>query len=82
MSPATVSAAHQADTNLAIAWRLMEEGFSKGNPAVIEELISPDCAEHQRGNGPGAAGAQAGPQHAAQLVFRLPPRDPRPGHAR
>jgi predicted ester cyclase len=55
MSPTTVNT---VDANLAIVRRLIEEGFSEGNLAVIEELISPDCVEHQRGNGPGVLGAK------------------------
>jgi hypothetical protein len=76
MSPATVSAADQADASLAIA-RLMEEGFSQGNLEVIEELISPDCAEHQRGNGLGAAGAKrvVSTLHSWFSGFRLESQD-------
>jgi predicted ester cyclase len=55
MSPTTVNT---VDANLAIVRRLIEEGFSEGNLDVIEELIGPDCVEHQRGNGPGVVGAQ------------------------
>lgn len=29
--------------------RIMEEGFCKGNLEVVDELVSPDCQEHQRG---------------------------------
>jgi len=58
MSPATVPAANHADANVAIVRRLMEEGFSEGNLDVIEELIGPDCVEHRRGTGPGAAGVR------------------------
>ncbi len=58
MPPAIVSAANQADANLAIARRLTEEGFSNGNLEVIEELSSPDCGERQHGNGPDATGAK------------------------
>jgi predicted ester cyclase len=55
MSPTTVNT---IDANVAIVRRLIEEGFSKGNLEVVEELISPDCVEHQRGNGPGVDGAR------------------------
>jgi predicted ester cyclase len=58
MTPATVNATDQADVNIAIVRRLMEEGFSNGNLAVIEELISADCVEHQRGNGSGVEGVK------------------------
>lgn len=58
MSPAAVPAASQADASVAIVRRLMQEGFSEGSLDVIGELISPDCTEHRRGNGPGVAGAK------------------------
>ena len=58
MTPATGNAIDQAQVNIGIARRLMEEGFSNGDLAVVEELISPDCVEHQRGNGPGVEGAK------------------------
>jgi predicted ester cyclase len=58
MSSATVTATDRAEANIAIARRLMQQGFNEGNLEVIEELISPDCVEHQRGNGPGAEGVK------------------------
>jgi predicted ester cyclase len=38
--------------------RLIEVGIGQGDEAVIEELLDPDCIEHQRGNGPGAEGVK------------------------
>ena len=38
--------------------RLIEEGFGRGDVAVVDELVAADCAEHQRGLKPGAAGAK------------------------
>jgi predicted ester cyclase len=36
----------------------MDEGFSRGNLAVCDELFSPDAVEHQRGNGSGVEGVK------------------------
>jgi predicted ester cyclase len=41
----------------AIARRLVEVGIGGGDAAVIDELVDPDGIEHQRGHGPGVAGA-------------------------
>jgi predicted ester cyclase len=44
--------------NVARLRRLLEEGFSKGDLSVLDELMAPDCIEHQRGNMPGLDGAK------------------------
>lgn len=44
--------------NVARFRRLIDEGFSGGDLGVVDELMTPDCIEHQRGNGPGADGAK------------------------
>ena len=46
------------ETNIAATRRLIEEGFSAGNLAVFDELVAPDCVEHQRGLKPGIEGAK------------------------
>jgi predicted ester cyclase len=46
------------DPNVERMRRLLEEGFS-GHPEVIDELMAPDCIEHQRGNRSGVEGAKA-----------------------
>lgn len=38
--------------------RLIEVGFGDGNLATIDELMAPDCVEHQRGIQQGAVGAK------------------------
>lgn len=38
--------------------RLIEEGFNVGNLSVVEELVSVDMKEHQRGNGNGIEGTK------------------------
>ena len=38
--------------------RLIEDAFTNGEVAVIDELVAPDCVEHQRGNPNGAEGAK------------------------
>jgi predicted ester cyclase len=39
--------------------RLIEQGFTRGDLGVLDELVAPDCVEHQRGNKPGLEGAKA-----------------------
>jgi predicted ester cyclase len=46
------------ETNKALLLRLIEEGFNKGNLAVVDEIVSPDAKEHQRGNHDGADGTK------------------------
>ena len=38
--------------------RLIDQGFTGGNLDVVDELISPECVEHQRGNRSGVDGAK------------------------
>ncbi len=38
--------------------RLIDEGFTRGDLGVVDELMAPDCVEHQRGNAPGTDGAK------------------------
>ena len=38
--------------------KLIDEGFTGGNLDVVDELISPECVEHQRGNRSGVDGAK------------------------
>ncbi len=47
-----------AARNRELFRRVIEEGFSQGNLAVIDELISPDHEEHQPSMGPGPAGVK------------------------
>ena len=37
------------EQNVAATRRLFEEGFTRGNADVCDELVSPDAIEHQRG---------------------------------
>jgi predicted ester cyclase len=46
------------ETNIAATRRLIEEGFSAGIPAAFDDLVAPDCVEHQRGLKPGIEGAK------------------------
>jgi len=34
---------------LAVLTRMMNEGFAAGNADIVDELVSPDCVEHQFG---------------------------------
>lgn len=45
------------EDNAARMRRLIETGIGQGDRSVIEELLAPDCVEHQRGNNPGREGA-------------------------
>ena len=38
--------------------RLIEEGFANNDRVIIDELIAPDCIEHQRGHAQGVAGVR------------------------
>ncbi len=46
------------EENIAATRRLIAEGFSGGNLAICDELISPESVEHQRGLKPGIEGAK------------------------
>jgi len=46
------------EANRALLLRLIEEGFNEGNLSVVDELVSPDSKEHQRGNHDGADGTK------------------------
>lgn len=37
---------------------LIEDGIGRGDLAIIDEIIAPDCIEHQRGNAQGVDGAK------------------------
>ena len=45
-------------SNEALYRRLIEEGFNQGNLAVVDEIVSPDAIEHQRGMKPGQEGVK------------------------
>jgi predicted ester cyclase len=46
------------ERNKAQLLRLIEEGFNKGNLSIVDEIVSIDSKEHQRGNGDGCEGAK------------------------
>lgn len=46
------------EQNVASFRRLIERGFSQGDLTVVDELVSPDCVEHQRGLKPGIEGVR------------------------
>jgi len=39
-----------AESNIASVRRLLAEAFSQGEYAVIDEIVAPDCVEHQNGS--------------------------------
>jgi predicted ester cyclase len=47
------------ERNVAAVRRLFEEGFTRGNADVCDELVAPDALEHQRGLKGGSEGAKA-----------------------
>lgn len=47
-----------ADDNVARLRRIIEVGFGQGDLTVLDELMAPDCIEHQRGNRSGIEGAK------------------------
>jgi predicted ester cyclase len=47
------------EDNIAAFRKLIEVGFSGGKLDVVEELVSPDAVEHQRGSKPGIEGTKA-----------------------
>ncbi len=58
MSTQTITTA-MAERNRELFRRVVEEGFSQGNLAVIDELIAPRHDEHQAGMGPGPEGVKS-----------------------
>ena len=46
------------EQNIAATRRLIDEGFTGGNLAICDELISPDALEHQRGSKAGIEGTK------------------------
>jgi predicted ester cyclase len=44
--------------NLTAFRRLIDRGFSQGDLSVVDEIVAPDCIEHQRGSRPGAEGVK------------------------
>jgi len=48
----------QEEGNKALFLRLIEEGFNKGVLSVVDEVVSPDSKEYQRGNHDGSEGTK------------------------
>ena len=47
------------EDNVAAFRKLIDVGFTQGDLAVVDELVSPAALEHQRGNRPGIDGTRA-----------------------
>ncbi|HEV7126494.1 MAG TPA: ester cyclase [Ktedonobacterales bacterium] len=45
----------QQERNMEVFRRLIEEGFSRGHTAIVDEVLAPDCVEHQVGVTPANA---------------------------
>jgi len=48
----------EQEANKALLLKLIEEGFNKGNLAVVDEIVSSGAKENQRGNGDGNEGTK------------------------
>lgn len=46
------------EQNIAATRRLIDEGFTRGDLGVCDELVAPDALENQRGSGPGIEGTK------------------------
>ncbi len=46
------------EDNVTAFRRIIDDGFTGADMSVIDELVAPDCVEHQRGNHPGSEGAK------------------------
>ena len=44
--------------NAARFRRLIDVGFTTGDITIVDELVAPDCVEHQRGNQAGSEGVK------------------------
>lgn len=53
-----MSQTSELETNKAMLLKLIDEGFNKGNLSVVDEIISVDMKERQRGNGDGTEGTR------------------------
>lgn len=47
-----------SESNVDRFRRLIERGFSAGELEVVDQVVAPDCVEHQRGNKPGREGVR------------------------
>jgi predicted SnoaL-like aldol condensation-catalyzing enzyme len=54
-------------TNTSLFRRLIEDGFARGNLAVVDELVALDVVEHQWGIPPGSSG----PERIKRLIGGL-----------
>ena len=43
----TNSSGAEGERNMALVQRLFDEGFSKGDLSIADEMVAPDCKEHQ-----------------------------------
>ena len=59
-----------SESNIESVRRLLTEAFSEGNYTVIDELVAPDCVEHQ--NGAQGVGPEAVRRVAAGLRESFP----------
>jgi predicted ester cyclase len=53
-----LSIKNEQERNKTTLLRLIEEGFNKGDLSVVDEIVSVDCKERQRGNSDGSEGTK------------------------
>ena len=53
-----MSQAAQEERNKALLLRLIEEGFNRGKLSVVDEVVSANAKEYQRGNHDGSEGTK------------------------
>jgi predicted ester cyclase len=53
-----MSQSNEQEKNKTLLLKLIEEGFNKGNLSVVDEIVSSDAKEHQRGNEDGSEGTK------------------------
>ena len=57
-NPLSMAQTYEQDTNKSLLLKLIEEGFNKGVLSVVDEVVSPESREHQRGNRDGRDGTK------------------------
>ena len=57
-STPTMDKTAEPEANKAALMRLIEEGFNRGNLAVVDDVVAPNSKEYQRGNHDGSEGTK------------------------
>src|SRR5690242_3956418 len=73
MSVSRFSSGSDRSQAFAVMQRIFDEGFATGDPAVVDEVCSPDLVEHQFGTAGVGADAVQHVKNAIQDVHRAVP---------